>query len=137
MSLREVGLQEIPASFLQTYFVDLHYIPVFQQTEKNIMKAKSIIRRIALGIVSQPKANVHVTIQSVNYKGILSGKSIVVTGGSRGIGFSMAKKFVSEGARVLITGRNEENLKTAVSQLGIIRITSCLTMSGQKTFQRL
>lgn len=82
------------------------------------MDLKSIIRKIAFGIISQPKANVHVSLQQVNYNGILSNKTIVVTGGSRGIGFSLAKKFVSEGAKVLITGRSEEGLKKAVSRLG-------------------
>lgn len=82
------------------------------------MGLKSIIRKVAFGIISQPKANVHVTIKQANYNGILTGKNIVVTGGSRGIGFSMAKKFVLEGAKVLITGRREEALKKAVSELG-------------------
>lgn len=82
------------------------------------MSIKSKIRKIAFGIISQPKAKVQVSIQQVNYNGILSNKTIVITGGSRGIGFSIAKKFVSEGAKVLITGRSEERLKKAVSELG-------------------
>ena len=40
----------------------------------------------------------------------LIGKKIIVTGGGRGLGFAMAKKFKSEGADVLIAGRNEETL---------------------------
>ena len=60
---------------------------------------------------SQPKANVHVSLQQVNYKGILSDRTIVVTGGSRGIRFSMAKKYVSEGVKVLITGHSEEGVE--------------------------
>lgn len=47
----------------------------------------------------------------------LKGKRIVITGGSRGLGFAMAKKFMEEGAVVLIAGRNEETLKQAASQL--------------------
>lgn len=31
---------------------------------------------------------------------LLKGKNIIVTGGSRGLGYSMAKKFVQEGANV-------------------------------------
>lgn len=48
----------------------------------------------------------------------LCGKNIIITGGSRGLGFAMAKKFVQEGANVLITGRNEETLKCAAESIG-------------------
>lgn len=48
----------------------------------------------------------------------LEGKRIIVTGGGRGLGFAMARKFVNEGAKVLIAGRNEEMLKKSASELG-------------------
>lgn|SRR5699024_11057974 len=38
---------------------------------------------------------------------------IIVTGGSSGMGKFMARKFANEGANVVITGRNEENLQKA------------------------
>jgi len=44
-------------------------------------------------------------------------KKIVVTGGGRGLGYAMAKKFVSEGAQVLIAGRNEETLMKSAQEL--------------------
>ena len=47
----------------------------------------------------------------------LKGKKIVVTGGGRGLGYAMAKKFISEGAAVLIAGRNEETLKRSADEL--------------------
>lgn len=47
----------------------------------------------------------------------LWGGKIIVTGGSRGLGFCMAKKFVEEGADVLITGRNENTLKQAADKI--------------------
>ena len=50
----------------------------------------------------------------------LAGKKIIITGGDRGIGKAMAKKFVSEGGKVLITGRNEELLKQTSKELGCI-----------------
>lgn len=40
----------------------------------------------------------------------LSGKRVLITGGGRGIGLSIAKKFLDEGAVVCITGRDEKNL---------------------------
>jgi NADP-dependent 3-hydroxy acid dehydrogenase YdfG len=41
----------------------------------------------------------------------------VVTGGSRGIGFAIAEALVSKGARVVITGRDEQQLGAAARQL--------------------
>ncbi len=43
-------------------------------------------------------------------KQLLKGKRAIVTGGSRGIGRAIAKEFINEGAKVLITGRSEEAL---------------------------
>lgn len=47
----------------------------------------------------------------------LANKRIVITGGGRGLGKAMAKKFISEGAVVLIAGRNEETLKNVSNEL--------------------
>ena len=41
----------------------------------------------------------------------------VVTGGTRGIGFSIAAALLDEGAKVFICGRDAANLKTAVANL--------------------
>jgi NAD(P)-dependent dehydrogenase (short-subunit alcohol dehydrogenase family) len=43
----------------------------------------------------------------------LNGKVAIVTGGSRGIGLSIATALVAEGARVSITGRNQAHLSAA------------------------
>lgn len=42
----------------------------------------------------------------------------VITGGSRGIGLAIARRFASEGYWVLITGRDRASLAAAASQLG-------------------
>ena len=46
------------------------------------------------------------------------GKVSVVIGGNSGIGLASAKAFAGEGARVVITGRDPETLRTAVLQIG-------------------
>src|SRR6266404_5749614 len=46
------------------------------------------------------------------------GKNALITGGNSGIGLATAKRFVEEGARVLITGRDEKTLAFAESSLG-------------------
>ncbi len=48
----------------------------------------------------------------------LKDKVAVVTGGSAGIGFATAKEFIDQGAKVVITGRNQQAIDEAVAKLG-------------------
>jgi NAD(P)-dependent dehydrogenase (short-subunit alcohol dehydrogenase family) len=48
----------------------------------------------------------------------LSDKTALITGGNSGIGLATAQAFVREGARVAITGRNQETLDQAARTLG-------------------
>ncbi|WP_373300401.1 SDR family oxidoreductase [Amycolatopsis deserti] len=50
--------------------------------------------------------------------GRFAGRTAIVTGASRGIGFAIAERLVAEGARVVITARKEEALEEAVARLG-------------------
>lgn len=50
--------------------------------------------------------------------GKLEGKIALVTGGNSGIGLATAKRFVSEGAYVFITGRRNDELVAAVKEIG-------------------
>src|SRR5215468_134868 len=50
--------------------------------------------------------------------GKLEGKIALITGGNSGIGLATAKRFVSEGAYVYITGRRESELAAAVKEIG-------------------
>jgi NAD(P)-dependent dehydrogenase (short-subunit alcohol dehydrogenase family) len=47
-----------------------------------------------------------------------SGKTAIVTGASRGIGFAVARRLVDDGARVVITARGEDALREAAASLG-------------------
>ena len=47
----------------------------------------------------------------------LSGRRVLITGGSKGIGLACAKAFVAEGARVGIVSRDTANLEAARAQV--------------------
>ena len=49
--------------------------------------------------------------------GLLNGKVALITGGGSGIGAAIAKRFVAEGAKIVITGRRKEALADTVSAL--------------------
>ena len=59
----------------------------------------------------------------------LDGKSIVIIGGTTGLGLSAARAFVQAGARVVAVGRNAESCASAQAQLGdaarVLRADAC------------
>ena len=48
----------------------------------------------------------------------LENKVAVITGGNSGIGLATAKLFQAEGARVVITGRRQDVVDSAVKEIG-------------------
>lgn len=50
----------------------------------------------------------------------LTGKTAIVTGGTRGIGYAIAEALVSAGANVAITGRIESDIENAIARLNTI-----------------
>lgn len=71
----------------------------------------------------------------------LENKVAVVTGGSTGIGLAIAKRFVSEGAKVYITGRRQPELDAAVQAIGggaeYARVDSADITQLQTLFDRI
>lgn len=76
-----------------------------------------------------PIQNITADISYLQPNRRLSGKKIIVTGGGKGLGAAMAAKFVSEGASVLISGRNGKILKEKAGQIGC----QFLTLDVQNT----
>ena len=62
--------------------------------------------------------------------GALNGKIAIVTGGTSGIGEGIAKAFVSEGAKVVIVGRREEEGRAPEIWLGVRFIRADVANEG-------
>src|ERR1043166_3174685 len=67
----------------------------------------------------------------------LAGKIAVITGGNSGIGLATAKRFVEEGAQVVITGRREKELKEAAALIGRNVTTAAGDISRLSDLDRL
>lgn len=101
------------------------------------MKIKDFSKRAIYWIIhGVPNINVSVNVGMVDRGGCLKNKIVIITGGGRGIGFTIASKCVSEGAKVIITGRNMENLKQASQKLGgcLFEVFDVSQMEDIKTF---
>lgn len=57
-------------------------------------------------------------VQTVPDSELLSGKVALIIGGSGGIGMAIAAKYMAAGAKVIITGTNEEKLRRCCETLG-------------------
>jgi NAD(P)-dependent dehydrogenase (short-subunit alcohol dehydrogenase family) len=66
---------------------------------------------IASGVVGSSCSNIYNTLFSV------VGKNVLVTGGSRGIGYMIAQGYVAAGANVILTSRDENACKEAVASI--------------------
>lgn len=60
-----------------------------------------------------PERKVYAQVSYLAPSEMLKGRTALVTGGTSGIGFEVAKAYINAGARVVITGRNEEKVKKA------------------------
>jgi len=61
--------------------------------------------------------NTAITVSSIERKPELLGQTVVVIGGSSGIGLETARLARTEGAKVILTGRNPERLQRAATEV--------------------
>lgn len=55
----------------------------------------------------------------------LNGKVALVTGGGTGIGLAITRRFISEGAKVCITGRRRDILENIAKEFAVDKLTVC------------
>lgn len=65
-----------------------------------------------------PERKVYAQVSYLAPSEMLKGRTALVTGGTSGIGYEVAKAYINAGARVVITGRNEEKVKKACEAIG-------------------
>lgn len=90
------------------------------------MNIKNILKKAARFILSARQQPVHIEIGTIAPSEMLSGRKIVITGGSRGIGFATAQACIKQGADVLIAGRKESTLQESAKNWVLVLIISCL-----------
>lgn len=76
---------------------------------------KRVARYVFKGV---PEQYTTVKVVESASTGRLTGKNVLITGGSRGLGYYIARRCILDGAKVLITGRNSESLEKTAQQLG-------------------
>lgn len=83
------------------------------------MGVSNYIKRLVRFVVKgEPIVNTTAVVNPKPPAMRLDNRRVVVTGGGRGLGFSIAARCVAEGATVLLTGRNRDSLEKAASMLG-------------------
>lgn len=80
--------------------------------------SKSRLKKLVSFLLHGKPKPVYARIVCLNPSGKLEGKKIIVTGGGTGLGYAMAKRFVEDGADVLISGRNVDTLYKSATEIG-------------------
>ena len=83
--------------------------------KKFFLKLEKLLKRIF--VIFKEETLVPIAVPTDKDK-MLKSKVALITGGSSGIGYSMAEEFIKSGAKVIIAGTNEEKLKNCVNKLG-------------------
>ena len=78
------------------------------------MGVRNQIRKVAKLINSKEKIAIPTLVSCDD---VLIGKTALITGGSSGIGYAIAKRFLSSGCKVIIAGTNEKKLQKCSDEM--------------------
>ena len=83
------------------------------------MTARNFIRKVTerISFLLTPVTKVYPQIVTLSPNELLKGRNALITGGTSGIGFQIAKAFACSGAHVVITGRKSSKVEQAVDKL--------------------
>ena len=97
-----------PSQFFVKRSCNLLTIKMLKSKLKNV---------VSFSLLRKPRP-VYARITCIEPSMKLKGKKVIVTGGGSGLGYAMAKRFVEEGAEVLISGRNRVTLSKSAGEIG-------------------
>lgn len=85
------------------------------------MSIKKIISKTLLLMLNNlaPKTKVYPQVSLLSPNNFLKGRTALITGGTSGIGYAIAKSFIEAGATVIITGRDQKRIDDAIKKLEI------------------
>lgn len=75
------------------------------------------LKRIIQGTVLAFQTKNYVPIETISAQGLLQNKTALITGGSGGIGFAIAKAFAKNGCNVIIAGTNIKKLESCAKDI--------------------
>lgn len=91
------------------------------------MNWKTAVKKFVMGNLVR-KESVQIPVFQGN---LLAGRTALITGGSSGIGFAIARAFLDNGCEVVITGRNQERLEKACKDLDSKKVHPLVLNSAQ------
>lgn len=96
------------------------------------MSIKSKIKHAVSFLLHGEPDIIYANITTLAPNELLKGRCALITGGTTGIGFSIAKSFLNAGASVIITGRSEDKLRKAQLSLSNNGKVYTYVMDNQK-----
>lgn len=83
-----------------------------------MMEIKEQIKRGFKFLFAKRTIQTTATIVQLSPSELLKGRCALITGGTSGIGYAIAKAFLEAGAKVIITGRDESRIQASLKSLG-------------------